>query len=59
MVKLIPLSIVLASIVLPMWMASLPRPKRALRRLQITMALLMLLWAILCVQVYPMFVVPE
>jgi hypothetical protein len=55
-IKLIPLSIVIASIVIPMLLAAQPRPKRALRRLQIWMALLIFAWAVLCVQVYPIYV---
>jgi predicted membrane protein len=58
-VSLIPLSIVLASIVLPMMLASSPKPKRALRGLRITMALLMLVWAILCTRIYPLYVLAE
>ena len=59
MVKLIPLSIVIVSIVLPMILASGPKPKRTVRNLRITMALLALFWAILCTRIYPIYVLAE
>jgi hypothetical protein len=56
---LVPLSIVIASVVVPMIFATRPRPKRALRSLQITIAALALLWALLNLYVYPRYVFPE
>ncbi len=57
--KEIPLSIVIASIVVPMMLSGSKRPKRAMRVLYVTMALLALLWCILCLKVYPEYVFPE
>lgn len=55
---LIPLLIVLASIAVPMALAGSPNPKRALRWLQITIAVFALVWAYLCLSVYPVYVLP-
>jgi hypothetical protein len=57
--QLIPLSIVIASVVVPMIFATRPRPKRAVRSLQITIVALALLWALLNLYAYPRYVVPE
>jgi hypothetical protein len=57
--KVIPLSIVIASIVVPMLLSGSKRPRRAMRALYVTMALLALLWCILCLKVYPQYVFPE
>ena len=57
--SVIPLFIVIATIAVPIYFSARPRPKQALRKLQLTMAVLALLWAILCLQVYPRYVVPE
>jgi hypothetical protein len=57
--KEIPLSIVIASIVVPMMLSGSKRPRRAMRVLYVTMALLALLWCILCLKVYPQYVFPE
>ncbi len=57
--KEIPLSIVIASIVVPMMLAGSKRPRRAMRVLYLTMALLALVWCILCLKVYPQYVFPE
>ncbi len=59
MVKLIPLSIVIATIVVPMLFSNRNPAKRALRNLRFTMAALILFWAMLCVYVYPQYVFPE
>jgi hypothetical protein len=59
MIKIIPLSIVIASIVVPMYLSGRSRPKEAVRTLWITMALLALVWTLLCAKVYPAFVPPE
>ena len=59
MIKAIPLSIVIASIALPMWFATRPRPRRSLRRLQLTMVAVTLLWVFLCIHVYPQYVLPK
>jgi hypothetical protein len=57
--KEIPLSIVIASIVVPMMLSGSKRPRRAMRVLYLTMALLALVWCILCLKVYPQYVFPE
>ena len=57
--KEIPLSIVIASIVVPMLLSGSKRPRRAMRVLYLTMALLALVWCILCLKVYPQYVFPE
>ncbi len=59
MVKLIPVAIVIATIVVPMFFSTKAPPRRALRNLQLSMAALVLVWAMLCVYVYPQYVVPE
>jgi hypothetical protein len=59
MAKLIPVSILIASVIVPMLFAARPRPKKAVRQLQITFAALALLWALLNLYVYPLFVEPE
>jgi hypothetical protein len=59
MVKLIPLSIVLASIIIPILLAEKPGPKKTVRTLQVTMAIVTLAWALLCLHVYPAYVLPE
>jgi hypothetical protein len=56
---MIPLFIVAASIVAPLVLARQARPKRSLRRLYMTIALLAFVWAILCVSVYPHYVFVE
>jgi hypothetical protein len=58
-IKLLPLSIVIVSIVLPIALSSSPSPKRALRNLRVTMAVASLFWALLCLYVYPRYVVAE
>jgi len=57
--KNIPLSIVIASIVVPLVLSRSKNPKRAMRWLYVTMALLSLVWCFLCLRVYPQYVFPE
>ena len=59
MPHLIPLSIVIASIVVPMVLARSRQPKRAMTILYVTMALMALVWSMLCLRVYPRYVWPE
>ena len=59
MPHLIPLSIVIASIVVPMVLARSRQPKRAMTILYVTMALMALVWCMLCLRVYPRYVWPE
>jgi hypothetical protein len=58
-IKVIPVSIVIASIVLPILFSTRPRPKKSLQRLQITLIALAFVWVLLCVYVYPRYVLPE
>jgi hypothetical protein len=58
-IKVSPLLIVLATIVVPMMLAGRPRPKRQVRLLYISMGLLMVFWTVLCLEVYPRYVLPE
>ena len=59
MVKVIPVSIVITSIVLPIVLSNKKSPKKALKQLQIFFAVAVFIWAILCVYVYPKYVFPE
>ena len=59
LIKMIPLSIVIASFVFPMVLARSPRPRRALDILYVVMALAALVWCLLCLRVYPRYVWPE
>ena len=55
----IPLMIVAASIVLPMLLSGTKRPKQAIKTLYVSIALLVFVWCMLCLHVYPQYVVPE
>ncbi len=57
--KMIPLSIVIASIVLPVIYSKRPKPKNALKSLQITIAVFAFFWAVANVYIYPKFVFVE
>jgi hypothetical protein len=57
--KSIPLLIVVATEVVPILFSDRPKPKRQVRLLQITMAAIALVWALLCLFVYPRYVFPE
>ncbi len=59
MIKASPLLIVLATIVIPMFLAGRPRPKRQVRMLYAAMIVVMLVWTVLCLDVYPRYVLPE
>ncbi|MGH7296702.1 MAG: hypothetical protein ACRELB_17315 [Polyangiaceae bacterium] len=59
MVHQIPLSIVILSIALPIALSTRPRPTHSLRVLYFSVALLALVWCMLCLHVYPVYVVPE
>jgi hypothetical protein len=54
--KLIILSIVLASFVLPVWLSTKPPPRRTIRRLQWTMFFFVIVWAYMCLRWYPLVV---
>ena len=56
MAKLIILSIVLASFVLPVWLSTKPQPRRTIRRLQWTMFFFVIVWAYMCLRWYPLVV---
>jgi hypothetical protein len=51
--KSIPLYIVIATIVLPIFFSSRPVPKKQLRNVQILWVAVALMWAYLCLVVYP------
>ena len=55
----IPLSIVVLSIVLPMVLSGTKRPKQALKILYLSIAVLAFVWCMLCLYVYPAYVLPE
>jgi hypothetical protein len=54
--KLIPLYVVVATVVLPVWLARRPRPMTQLKVLYATMLVLILVWGYLCIRVYPQYV---
>jgi|HubBroStandDraft_4_1064222.scaffolds.fasta_scaffold1842662_1 hypothetical protein len=56
MAKLIILSIVLVSFVLPIYLATASHPVRTLRRMQGIMFLYILFWSYLCLHWYPILV---
>jgi hypothetical protein len=55
----IPLSIVLVSIVLPIVLSGAKRPKQAITILYLSIAVLAFVWCMLCLHVYPQYVLPE
>jgi hypothetical protein len=59
MVHQIPLSIVVVSIVLPMVLSGTKRPRQAIKILYLSIAVLAFVWAMLCLYVYPQYVLPE
>ena len=55
----IPLSIVVASFVAAIWLSGTKRPKRAIKVLYFSVAFLAFVWCMLCLHVYPAYVLPE
>ena len=55
----IPLSIVVVSIVLPIWLSNTKRPKQAIKMLYLSIVLLAFVWCMLCLNVYPAYVPVE
>ncbi|HTQ47120.1 MAG TPA: hypothetical protein VMI75_30405 [Polyangiaceae bacterium] len=55
----IPLSIVLVSIVVPMMLSGTKRPKQAIKILYVSIAIAAFVWCMLCLHVYPQYVLPE
>lgn len=55
----IPLLIVIASIVLPIYLSGKTKARPAVRTLWVTIAVLALVWTVLCLKVYPLYVRPE
>jgi hypothetical protein len=53
MAKYIPFSLILFTVVMASFMATKPRPKPALRKMIILMAIYLAIWAYLCLNVYP------
>lgn len=56
MAKLIPLSLVLLSVVLPIALAVRPNPARTIRKVHVTIAVYIVIWAYLCLHVYTKYV---
>jgi hypothetical protein len=56
MAKLIPLSVVLVSIIVPMLFADKARPKAKLRFVLLVVIGYILVWTQLCLRVYPEYV---
>jgi hypothetical protein len=54
--KLIIFSIILASFIVPMGLSTGAQPRRALRRVQIIMCILIVVWALMCLIWYPQLV---
>jgi hypothetical protein len=54
--KLIPLSLVLITILLPALLAQRSGPKRSVKLLFGLMPLIVVIWAFLCMRVYPLYV---
>ncbi|MGH7271900.1 MAG: hypothetical protein ACREJ3_15835 [Polyangiaceae bacterium] len=52
MAKLIILSIVIISFVLPIAVSTTPRPRRVLRRVQVLILISIVIWAYLCLTWY-------
>jgi len=57
--KYIPFTMVVMTIALPGWLATRPRPKRALRLLRGWFAVYIVIWAYLCLHVYTQYVFIE
>jgi hypothetical protein len=54
--KLIILSIIIMTFVVPAFLAASPRPKQALKRTQAIMLVYIVIWAYMCVRWYPQLV---
>jgi hypothetical protein len=59
MAKLIVLSVILLTIVMPIWLSDRPNPKKSLRLIWIVLVVYAFVWAALCTQCYPKLVFPE
>lgn len=59
MAKYIPFSLVLFTVVVPTYLAWKPRPKPALKRMWMLMAIYIIVWCSLCLYVYPLNVFIE
>jgi Ca2+/H+ antiporter len=56
MAKLILLSVILIAVVVPVWLSTRRRPRRALRTAQLVSISFVVVWAYLCVIWYPQLV---
>jgi hypothetical protein len=56
MAKLILLSLIIFSVVLPMMMAARPKPQATLRQVVLIMVFVIVVWSQLCLRVYPQYV---
>jgi hypothetical protein len=54
--KLIILSILLVTVLVPAWMSSSSQPRKALRRVQGLVVVLVILWGYMCLHWYPALV---
>jgi hypothetical protein len=54
--KHVPLSMILLTMILPIALSRLPRPKRQLKTIHKVMAVYIVLWAWMCVHVYTRYV---
>ncbi|HXU83848.1 MAG TPA: hypothetical protein VN914_20780 [Polyangia bacterium] len=53
MVKYIPYSVVLVTAALGLYLAGRPKPKQAIKTMHILMIVYIIIWAMLCLYVYP------
>jgi hypothetical protein len=59
MAKYIPISLILVTIALAVYLSDRPREKLAMRRLQTLVLLYILLWGWMCLKVYPLYIFIE
>lgn len=59
MAKYIPFSMVLMTVLLPALLAGRPRVKQSVKSMHLMMAVFILVWAALCLYVYPLHVLIE
>jgi len=57
--KMIPLSLVVLTVALPLALSGRPSPRRSVRRLYWFIAIYIVLWCLLCLNVYPRYVFIE
>jgi hypothetical protein len=57
--KLIILSVVIVSFIVPVWLSTSPTPRRTLRRVQWILFAYIVLWSFMCLRWYPTLVTIE